>query len=459
MSSSQFTIKIGVNSAGVADGISKAVNQVARLQTAFNSVRNVIGGALAGGGIIGALRTVDSFLDRLQEKAKQIKFGSHQSGLDPVQFQQFQNTIEATGNPVEKGLKALENLAEATEKIKSGADTGNKLADSFGKFGVTLEDIKKKDYRAVFFQIADAMKTMTVNAQILNALGNLGIKDDLIPAMKIGFGSKIANGGILDSNDLAQLDKLNKMAAEAAGPWINYGNEVLLTLTKVKVGLLSIPDVAMRLWNDRGLKSAEHDPAGAHFKGIQEKLTAAKNEAAQLQIQQKAAAARAAEEQKIRDSFAARRNDLEAAIAAERFSQLTSEQKLFVLKKQAEVIRQMTNDTEISMERDGDATGEKATKLKELELLGLKNKSDQLGLQPGARGAGGSSNININDQQRRGALIMDIGHTLTNSNLLQDNNRQLGLTAQELKNLREQMIRNPYPNIQRDGGAFGEGYR
>lgn len=292
---------LGLDANGFDVGVKRAQSTAQKFSA---SVSSSLAGAFTAGAVLAGINKLDDMIKALQERAQQIKIGTSQSGFDSTTFQQFDNTLKATGMSADRAFNSLEKLAEATEKIRKGEDAGNKLAESFAVFGITMDDIRRKDYRTLFFEISAAMKSMAVDAQSLGALGNLlgGKAGDLVPAMKMGFDSTIANRGVMDRSDLEELEKLNKLALESTAPWKTFGNEVLLALTKMKTGLLqlSLGTGALGMIT-RFIGGGEGD--GGLTDRLQKRLTEAQQEKAKRELEKAKEAARKSEMDKVRNRF------------------------------------------------------------------------------------------------------------------------------------------------------------
>jgi hypothetical protein len=358
--------------------------------------------AFTGGAIVAGVMKLDDLIKGLQERAKSIRIGVSETGLDPQAYQRFAKTLEATGSSGESGAKALEHLAEGVMKIRNGEAGSEDLAKDFAALGVSLSDIKKKDYKSLFFDIADAMKSASLSAERLTAiksvLGKSGL--EMLPAMKVGFNSSAANRGVLDDEDLAKLNQLTMIAKESAAPWKAFGDEVVLTFAKIKSGLLGLPGTIKDYFTYDGGGS------GAGTNAMQDRVNQANQLKAQQQIALQAASERAKKEEQIRQNFAARQDQLQAAIGQERYSLLNAKDKLYVLQKQAEVLREMRSGLEAGI-RSGDPTGQTAAQLAEVKLMLLKNRGAQNALtqNPDVPRFAPDHPHNINSLQSMGALI------------------------------------------------------
>jgi hypothetical protein len=392
-----------------ASGYELGLDRANRKATTFaNDVRNRIGQALTAGAIVAGANRLGAMFDTLADKAKGIRLGSQETGFDPNTFQMFANTLEATGVNANVGANSLEKLAAAMEEVKNKTERGGKLATDFAAFGVSLDDIARKDHKQVFFQIAAAMKEMEVTGSRLTPLGNVlgGKAGDLIPAMKLGFTSSAAGVGLLSEKELKEIDDLSKMGKEASQGWKNWGNEAASLFQKIRIGLLSAP----------GFFAGEFDTKPKNFtaeareKINQQKLNSAaiqqakeQNDArikAELEEKRSKEASKVEEKsRKEREQTAERTSDLKAQVGAERFSLLTSEQKLTVLKAQAEVLNQIRRRLKEEKEATGDPSGRVGEMLAQNELDRVRNISAQRSL--GRK----DPTINANSLQQMGARI------------------------------------------------------
>lgn len=372
---------LGLDGSGWESGLRKAEKQSEKFMSGaskiFGGGFSGFVGAFAGGAFGGALSEgigkLEEMLSRVQDKARDIKRGVAETGFDPQTYQRFANTLDATGSSGEAGARALEHIAEATEKIKKGEEGSGKLVQQFAALGVSLDDIKRKDYKQIFFQIADGMKEASLDAEKLTAikdlLGKGGI--EMLPAFKLGFDSSSSNRGVISDVDLEKLDQLRKLQKESTGWWKEMTNEAglfwskVLTLGEQAIGFVMEPLVGLEkegkneFRDMQRAKIADHDRQKA-------KDQAAKEAAAEKKKKDDEKA------KKIREHFASQTESLDDQAAKDRFSLLTNEQKLKVLNDQAEVLRHMRGFAETDV-LNGDATGEAANRLAGIDKMRAEN--------------------------------------------------------------------------------------
>lgn len=239
MPSSQFQIKIGVDAAGVTAGINKAVQTVQRLTHNLQSVKDAGQKAwqtLSGNIVVSAIRTGFQFitgeLDAMKEKLKDIQNGVSETGLSFDEFQRVKTIVEKTNSSVDQAGKVLESLAESLEKARKG---NVELITNYAQLGITLDDIKSKNHKQVFFQLADAMKRLELTQERLNALQKVGggKAPDLMPAFRKGFDTQEANRGILTDEDRAKMKEAINDSETLKGIWANIKTEATLFALKL----------------------------------------------------------------------------------------------------------------------------------------------------------------------------------------------------------------------------------
>jgi hypothetical protein len=197
------------------------------LESAFsgNIGSKLFGAAFKSAGIAAVGVMVEQFVDKFQDKIKEVRIGSIRTGLDMETFQRVQNVTEATGSSAETAAKAMEHIAIAQEKIRKGEPEAEKLLGLFSEFGITMADIESKRYDQLFFKWAEAMRVANLDGAKLAAthelLGKSGA--ELIPAAKKGFDSLGASGGMVTEEDVKNADGVKKSLEESNFIWKEMG--------------------------------------------------------------------------------------------------------------------------------------------------------------------------------------------------------------------------------------------
>jgi hypothetical protein len=237
-----FVVKLGLNTKTFHGGIEDAKKDVQSLTATIDSATSRIGGAFSKlksfggvirGGVLGGIlfgegKFIHDQMNAVLEKAKEIKRGTAETGFDAGTFQRVGNVLGK--NDIGEGEmgKSLKDVAEAMDKIRSGEDTGGKLAADFAELGVSLDDIKRKNHQQVWLEIAENMKHAEMNARKLTALGNVmgGKAFEMLPAFREGFDSAAANRGVLSDEDLEKAARYKQLIGGINSVWTDFKNNV-----------------------------------------------------------------------------------------------------------------------------------------------------------------------------------------------------------------------------------------
>jgi hypothetical protein len=180
--SEQFTIKLGVNSTGVATGISEAVKHVESLTGVFKKIFGP--NALMAGGVIALAKLVkdqaawagslNDISDKLETSARKIQGLKYAAAATKTEFSAFETGIDHI------------------KKSMGEAVSGNEEAvKSYGALGISVKELKSMDPAEVFIRVAKAVEEGRASGVGYLALLNVAGKEskELIAAMKDGAGS------------------------------------------------------------------------------------------------------------------------------------------------------------------------------------------------------------------------------------------------------------------------------
>jgi hypothetical protein len=178
-SSSQFTIKLAVNSSGVTSGINSAVGQFSKL---YSTAQNVVQGFLALSAVQFAKNTIK----------ETIELGGHltdlaaRSKMTVEDLQAMSFAVEQNGGNVDDLVTAMKKLSSAQiDALKGNLD----LRASFARYGVTLKDLRTLNQGQVFRKTAAGIGSAPASALVTDdtiaLLGKAG--DVLLPAFRNGF--------------------------------------------------------------------------------------------------------------------------------------------------------------------------------------------------------------------------------------------------------------------------------
>ena len=114
--------------------------------------RNIVGK------VEGAFESINRQIDAIAERAKNAIRGNLRTDLSP---QQFQAGDQVFTKAVGEGSfeKALDKTGEAVAKVNAGGEGADKIALMLAELGASMESIEKGDYKKVFYEIAENMKT------------------------------------------------------------------------------------------------------------------------------------------------------------------------------------------------------------------------------------------------------------------------------------------------------------
>ncbi len=189
------------------------------------AVMGVIPGLTSSIAGVFAAEKIKESLKEFGEQAERIEFGSIRLNVDPETFQRLDRVMKVTGETAETAATAFDKLAVSATKIEDGRDKTGELRQAFAELGVTTDELASKDYRKIFFQIAEGLKDIEPSKEQIAALREVFGKqgDNLLPAFKLGFDSDYATAGVLDEKELQGIKAVNdewrKQGATTAGMW------------------------------------------------------------------------------------------------------------------------------------------------------------------------------------------------------------------------------------------------
>jgi hypothetical protein len=187
------------------------------------------GKMVAGLGLTYAVGKIQGALTGLQDRVKEIRAGAGALGLTTDEFQRLSNVMEASGSGPEKLTHAFVELAKAQEEIKEGGAGSEKTLKMFAALGVSLSDLKTKEVGQLFFQIADAMKTASMDGEKLAAMAKVFGNRNLyavVPAIRKGFDGTIANANVVDEASIETMKKQAEQRRTWTTPLAIFGNSL-----------------------------------------------------------------------------------------------------------------------------------------------------------------------------------------------------------------------------------------
>lgn len=228
MTQEEILIRLGVDSTSLARGMRSAKDTAADgakgIADAFNNsgIGSAITAAItnplkAAGGIALALgATIVRTFEEMQDRVKELKAGAAATNQSMEAFQPVFNAAKATGVEPEAIAKAMAKTAEAMAKVKEGGAGAAEAMSHFAQLGISLEDIKTKDYKMVFSEMFSAMNLAKMSGEQLAAvLGILGEKGEkLMPIFRRGDNNPIDQLASISEEEIAKLDKINRQASK-----------------------------------------------------------------------------------------------------------------------------------------------------------------------------------------------------------------------------------------------------
>lgn len=146
-----------------------------------------------------------------------IKDASDATSLGVEQFQRLQFAFGQSGTKSEQFTTGMQTLASKLQDARDGNDAAIK---SFGRLGVSIDDIKGGDVSEVLLTISDGAKNATdkteMMASVMDVLGKAGKK--MIPGLTEGRDAieKLGQSArIVAERDIAELDKAGDRISKA----------------------------------------------------------------------------------------------------------------------------------------------------------------------------------------------------------------------------------------------------
>jgi hypothetical protein len=158
---------------------------------------NLKGGFAAVGGymVLGKLREVIAAVDEIKDTSESLNISTNLA-------QRIANVTD-----LNKASAAMLKLAEAQQKVVDGSDKDFKIAKQFGEIGVTLQDLKTKNFEQLFIQIADSMHRAALDANKLLALKEIfgNGSGELMKGFRKGIDSPLANRFVLSDQEMEDV--------------------------------------------------------------------------------------------------------------------------------------------------------------------------------------------------------------------------------------------------------------
>lgn len=198
-----FLVSIKLDGKGFFPTIQEMTKETEKLKSSLGALDGFLGKIKGVGAAVG-LYAISDAIKQLIERADQIKDRSNALNLSTTRVQQIGNVTD-----FDQARSAIEQLAQAQQAILSGKDQDDTKLKAFAQLGVTLDDIKKKDFPALFDQLADSINRVAINGARLTAIKEIFGKSGgrLVEGFQKGLDSDAANRGVLTESDIEGLAK------------------------------------------------------------------------------------------------------------------------------------------------------------------------------------------------------------------------------------------------------------
>jgi hypothetical protein len=443
MAVADFFIKLGLNTSPFTQGTNKAKADLQSLDGAIRKISSikadllgVVAGTAIGGLLLKGFSAAEAKLDELIQKAKEIRVGSIRTGMDTQKFQQVSNVFDSKGSSIEKYESSSEHLNDAQQKILDGEDEGAKLQRSFARLGVTMEDLKKKNFQQVWFEIAENMRYAEITGEKLAAMKDIFGKnpDELIPVFKEGFEGKIANRATLSDKELKDVNEYGAAKKDFAA----IGSMIGLEAAKAWMNANAFQIVAARLLFRLG------SPRGPNEERMSKRLVDEKTEKAEAQAQ---IAGNAKDEKKKRDDLKKRAEEIakkmaeaEKDAAKEQVESASPRDRAVILRQRNEALDRRINHLSDKIRLGDDEDGSAA--LERQQLLNQRSENRR-GIRDAMKGTQQALRAEKGDQLSRLGLYVG-GHNPVQLAV----NEQTRILQRELSEL--QYMRREIANLRRD---------
>jgi hypothetical protein len=170
----ELKAKIGLETNAFETGL-------ARLQNKVGSFAKGIGGMFVG---FFAIDKLVSSLSNAINKGDQLQDLANKFGISASQLQLLGNAAELSGASLETVAAALNKAA--INASKAGAD--NKLAESFSRIGLSVQDLRKASPQDIMMAFADAAQKGALGADEFRLAQELMGRSatDLLPTLRLG---------------------------------------------------------------------------------------------------------------------------------------------------------------------------------------------------------------------------------------------------------------------------------
>jgi hypothetical protein len=315
--------KLGLDSSGFELGLKRAESSTKKFGASLDSAVKAKIAATFGAAAIGY------YSKTVIQSASAINDQSAALGISTERFQTLQYAAKQTGAEMSDVSAAMRHVAKAQAEVLQNPKSA--ALDAFLKLGVTLDDLRSKNFQQIFDQIAAKLEGGATNTNLMaSALVVMGKNaQSVLPMMFEGMSQLEQEaqklGLVMTDEVIAALDDLGDAMDRAASRSLaNWGSGLAKLIDLVgdfssalKAGAAGVGrwfgTVAAGL--EQGLSSGKGTDAGALFRSANAAFSSAFDEVAQQDM--KIADAKKEARQRRRDAQAA------AAMELPDFQELT----------------------------------------------------------------------------------------------------------------------------------------
>lgn len=331
---------LGLDSSAFDSGLNKAGQKAASagksisssLSSGASSILKSFGPALSAGAIIGASKAVLDYAGKIQDL-------SDRTGISTDALQEWDYALQQSGSSIDSAVGFFEKLMVAKRAAMAG---GEKEIAAFQKFGLTLGDISRMDVDSIGMKISEAVKSGDVET-LIPYLRDVGGRSagELVAAFKTGLGdlrdaAKEA-GAIIDEETISKMDevgdKFTSIWTRVKAAISRVLDPILTLIDKTINGIEDIVTfIGATLGGGNGIE-AVLKAQDVREKGKSTKAEARKSAGAGFGMED----GPTKEQSKAAKDLEAAEKKLEETRYKNWFESLNREQKIAVLKKQAQL--------------------------------------------------------------------------------------------------------------------------
>lgn len=192
--------RLGFDGSGFDAGMANAKRNAARWgDSVASTIRKQLASAFGYYAIVRATQRTFEWASRLSDL-------SHATGLSTDALQRFEYAAKQNGASLEEVQQVVFRLARSQQEALLG---NKKYQESFERFGITLEDLKKLKAEDIFLRIARSFKERGFEAAYadLVALGERASRN-LVAALVSGFEDAAKEIDPVNAQVIAQLDAI-----------------------------------------------------------------------------------------------------------------------------------------------------------------------------------------------------------------------------------------------------------